>query len=126
MISKILQILKFQKFFPITGTIFSHSRSKQFWKQNTIFCFLIFYNRILSSISEERKIELSFQNQFIPILLVGSSSCDFRCSFSLRFTRFFSKLFSEKEFSLSLVAKKILRGHTAATISMHTGSKGQV
>jgi len=28
--------LEFQKFFLITKTIFSHSRSEQFWKQNTI------------------------------------------------------------------------------------------
>ena len=32
--------LKFQKFFSITRTIFSHSRSEQFWYQNTIFRFL--------------------------------------------------------------------------------------
>ena len=40
-VSKILQILglslEFQKFFSITRTIFSHSRSEQFWWQNTIF-----------------------------------------------------------------------------------------
>ena len=29
--------LEFQKFFSITRTIFSHSRSEQFWKQNTIY-----------------------------------------------------------------------------------------
>ena len=28
--------LKFQKFFLITITIFSHTRSEQIWKQNTI------------------------------------------------------------------------------------------
>ena len=35
MISKRLQI-QIQKFFSITRTFFSHSRSEQFWKQNTI------------------------------------------------------------------------------------------
>ena len=29
--------LEFRKFFSLTRTIFSHSRSGQFWKQNTIF-----------------------------------------------------------------------------------------
>ena len=29
--------LEFQKFFLITRTVFSQSRSEQFWKQNTIF-----------------------------------------------------------------------------------------
>ena len=109
MISNFLKILAFSPYFqviPITGTIFSHSRSKQFWKQNTIFCFLIFYNRILSSISEERKIELSFQNQFIPILLVGSSSCDFRCSFSLRFTRFSQSCSAKKNFLFHWLPKR--------------------
>ena len=40
MISKICKFsafsLEFQKFFSITRTIFSHSRSEQFWQQNTI------------------------------------------------------------------------------------------
>ena len=47
MISKHLQIsafsLKFQKFFSITRTIFSHSRSEQFWWQNTISIFFTIF-----------------------------------------------------------------------------------
>jgi Zn-finger nucleic acid-binding protein len=34
----------FQKFFSITRTIFSHTRSEQFWKQNTIYQ-IIFKNQ---------------------------------------------------------------------------------
>ena len=41
-------LLEFQKFFSITRTIFSHSRSEQFWWQNTNK--LIFENKTLTNI----------------------------------------------------------------------------
>ena len=50
---------------------------------------------------------MSLQNQFIPILLVGSSSCDFRCSFSLRFTRFSQSCSAKKNFLFHWLPKNL-------------------
>ena len=56
--------------------------------------------------SQRQEIGISFQNQFIPILLVGSSSCDFRCSFSLRFTRFSQSCSAKKNFLFHWLPKR--------------------
>ena len=39
--------LKFPKFFSITKTIFPHSKSEQFWKQNTIANLMYFFKKFL-------------------------------------------------------------------------------
>ena len=52
--------LEFQKSFSITRTIFSHSRSKQFWKQNTISKPILLYALVLLNYvltSEKKRIQ---------------------------------------------------------------------
>ena len=65
--------LEFQKFFSITRTIFSHSRSEQFWQQNTISFFRPKkkgINELRKRLSKESRTTLLFYSPLCIVILI--------------------------------------------------------